>query len=175
MIFGYGSLIAAQFINGRGMRRQYEESDLILCELMGYRRGWNAYCEGIGRFLGIVEDSRSRVNGVMFPLDLFDLDAFLKSEGFEYLNCVYNFVDVTDKIVSFVPNQEKVYTCVTANFCDDLGKVPDYYMNIIVECLVVRGWNFTSDFLKLTDDNKDNDKHLVNFVQTVNQLGRKND
>ena len=41
-IFGYRSLIFAEGINGRGLKRTYKERDLIVTRLNGYRREWNA-------------------------------------------------------------------------------------------------------------------------------------
>jgi len=153
MIFGYGSLLAAEFINRRNMRRIYREDELIVCNLLGYKRGWNAFCGG-WRYLGVVERPNVRVNGVVFPLDLADFDAFKDSEGFNYADCVYNFVDVTDKIDYAVPEGERVFTCVTMSPCDNQGIVPSQYREIILECLQIRGWDFAKDFMSLTDEDK---------------------
>lgn len=153
MIFGYGSLLAAEYINSRKMKRIYREDELVVCNLKGYKRGWNAFCDG-WRYLGVVEAPDAKVNGVIFPLDLADLDAFKDSEGFNYADCVYDFVEVTDKIDLKLPAGERVFTCVTVNPQDDKGIVAPYYENIIVECLQVRGWDFAKDFMDLTEENK---------------------
>lgn len=153
MIFGYGSLLAVEFINSRKMKRIYREEDLVECNLMGYKRGWNAFCDG-WRYLGVVESPDAKVNGVIFPLDLTDLDAFKESEGFNYEDSVYDLIDVTDKIDMKLPVGERVFTCVTVNPQDDNGFVAPYYMGIILECLRVRGWDFTNDFMELTEENK---------------------
>jgi hypothetical protein len=78
-IFGYGSLLYANGINGRGMKRIYTDDDLIPCILNGYYRAWNAVHNGI-RYLGISPNPTSSINGVVFLIDKCDIAAFRKSE-----------------------------------------------------------------------------------------------
>lgn len=151
MIFGYGSLLAAELINHRNFKRVYSESDLTVCNLYGYKRGWNALC-GDYRYLGIVESVESRVNGVIFPLDDCDVDVFKKSEGFDLVDCAYDFVDVTDKIDVKVES-ERIYTCVTKKPVKT-GIVPNYYLLVIIKCLEIRGWDFGVEFLNLTEEDR---------------------
>jgi hypothetical protein len=99
-IFGYGSLIFAEGINGRGLKKTYKERDLIVTRLNGYRREWNALDTDGWTYLGLVEDPVASVNGVLFPLetDLADIRNFDTSEA---VHTLYELVDVADLVEAF--------------------------------------------------------------------------
>lgn len=149
-IFGYGSLIFPWGINGRGMVREYAESDLHLARLSGYRRAWNAYYRS-ELYLGISPKPDSTVNGVIFTIDAEDMPAFLKSEGFGTKDSNYNLEDVTDLIDAPVGLYgDKVFTCVTKN-PDVKGMISTRYQNIVEEGLQHRGSEFRDEFFRTTD------------------------
>lgn len=160
-IFGYGSLLAEIGINGRNLSKKYSDSDLQEVKLNDYQRCWNAVCDyggGSMRFLGLIENSNSYVNGVIFPIDYYDIDAFLTSEGSHPTAKfpVYKLVDVSDKVY---PKQiHQVYTCVTTRPQNDI-EIPFYYLQIIGKCLTIRGKEFESEFWKTTEE----DESLIDF------------
>jgi len=160
-IFGYGSLVSVIGINGRNLSKKYVESDLQEVRLNEYKRSWNAvgnFGEGSMRFLGLTEDSRSYVNGVIFELNYKDVETFLTSEGSHPSEQfpVYRFVDVTDKVY---PKQiHQVFTCVTSRPQKGI-EIPTYYLQIISKCLTIRGKEFESDFWKTTED----EESLIDF------------
>jgi hypothetical protein len=143
-IFGYGSLLYPDGINGRGMHYNYTENDLHEVVLKGYKREWNAL-SGI-RFLGVVESPFSWCNGVIFQIHSDEgLENFKRSE---HIGEVYDLVDVTDKVEPR-PENAIIKTCVTINPTSD-GRIADYYIDIINIALKYRGLKFKKDFIKTT-------------------------
>ena len=162
-IFGYGSLLFPHGINGRRMKRIYTEADLTEAWLFGYKREWNACWHpskdqpGSGtRYLGLTAASDQRVNGVIFPLDDADFEAFAISEG-----CgpeeepLYTFDNVRTQIgidpeadLVLTPD-DLVLTCVTRQPSLD-GTVAKYYIDIIDSAVKSRGVGFAAEFWSQT-------------------------
>lgn len=142
-VFGYGSLIAADGINGRGMKRIYQESDIFETVLKGYQR---AYCAEVwGKiFLGIFKNKNAYVNGVLFPIAPEDLKAFKMSEGG---NAAYDYVDVTNQIGDMPDDCKLVLTCVSHTPYFSLNaKVPGYYIELVADYLSKRSKSFQRAF-----------------------------
>ena len=155
-IFGYGSLIHPPGINGRGMWRQYEEKDLIECRLSAHQRCWNAHHKG-ELYLGLTRVPAIRetpINGVLFPIDKIDVEAFMSSEGSSSKSSdpVYELVDVTEHIHNFPPGTERVLTCVTRKPSSE-GAVSMRYQHHIRRSLEHRGPEFAREFMETTDWN----------------------
>ena len=151
-IFGYGSLILTAGINGRGMNRVYQERDLHIAKLYGYRREWNA-CWDNDLFLGLTKSNDHFVNGIIFPIDDKDIQPFLESEGFRDTLSIYSFEDVTQSIVNHqLDSEDRVFTCVTVNPTAN-GKIPLYYIQLIKAGLKRRGEAFKLEFIKTTFPN----------------------
>lgn len=145
-IFGYGSLISPRGINGRGLSKKYTRDDLAVVHLNGFKREWNALYNDM-RFLGLRKEPGSIINGVVFKLDIIDLDTFLKSEcssdpislcdrlNLNSSQSLYQLTDVTnniiwsDKILLDNP-EDRTLTLVTTNPTTN-GKIPQYYIDLI--------------------------------------------
>lgn len=147
-IFGYGSLISADGINGRGMKKIYIEEDLIPAKLCRYKREWNAVHEGI-RYLGCVENFKASMNGVLFRLNPEDFNAFQESEMSLGKNRLYTMESVDRYVEAPVVMNERIYTCLTTNPSSE-GTIQEWYVNIVREGLKIRGKKFTENFWKTT-------------------------
>jgi len=80
-VFGYGSLMYPNGINGRGMKHKYIWEDLFPAEIVGYSRGMFA-AYGHLTYYGIMEDNNKIINGVLIPIfSKKDLDALWLNEG----------------------------------------------------------------------------------------------
>lgn len=156
-IFGYGSLLYPPGINGR-TPQSYDADQLHEAWLFGYRREWSAtWNRNSVTYLGIVPDSNSKVNGVIFQLEEQYFQKFAVTEASEEGNPdpMYNFVDVRTQIglelesdLVLTP-QDRILTCVTAkpNFN---GVILKYYVDIIHKALQHRGLGFKNEFMKTT-------------------------
>ena len=145
-IFGYGSLIFAEGINGRGLKKTYRERDLLVTRLNGYRREWNALDADGWTYLGLIEDPGASVNGVLFQLetDLADIRNFDTSEA---VHTLYELVDVAD-LVEIFPGSI-VLTDVIKHPSYG-GKIDPEYRATIEKGLQIRGPEFRAEFLKTT-------------------------
>lgn len=154
-VFGYASLNAASGINGRGMRRKYRPRDLTECILPGYRRQLNAVYQTWDhenarplavRYFGVTKQDGHSVNGVVFPIDKRDIDAFVRSEGGTQ---VYTFVDVTNALsfdgASPIKPGDKVYTCVPKH-PSLVGIVTKSYIKRCTDALSQRSPSFQRAF-----------------------------
>lgn len=141
-IFGYGSLIGPDGINGRGMLRKYTNQDLTECVLRGYKREFNA--EGYGyRWLGIISSPDYTTNGVVFDLDEQDLSAFKETEGFDLDIPTYELIDVSESLdVQF---DEPVFACVTM-FPAYNQAISRFYLPGIMKSLKLRSEKFQQEF-----------------------------
>jgi hypothetical protein len=154
-IFGYGSLIDADGINGRGMSRHYTKADLTEVTLDGYARNWHAYIyykdtsHVMSSYLGICKGKGS-INGVVFPIEERDLEAFLTSEGFYMNQPPYTLENV--KIKGF----EDVWSCVLSKPAVDLkiNSVPLRYLLRVRHYLENRGKKFAKQFHATTKHTK---------------------
>lgn len=63
-VFGYGSLMFPEGMNGRNMDYIYERSDIVPANLSSYSRGIYA-AWGYKLFYGIIEDPNSYLNGTI--------------------------------------------------------------------------------------------------------------
>ena len=153
-IFGYGSLIFDEGINGRGMKKIYTEDDLIPNALLDHKREWNAVWNGI-RYLGCIRsEKKSIINGVIFKLNHEDKQAFLKSEGSDDLkNPLYEMKDVTNYIVDKIDPKidpcKRVYTCITTRPMTE-GDISVSYIDLVKRGLVKRGKTFEKFFWRTT-------------------------
>jgi cation transport regulator ChaC len=145
-IFGYGSLIYAEGINGRGLVKTYTEQDLIVTRLKGYRREWNALDADGWTYLGLAEDPESTVNGILFPLetDRKDIRNFDTSEA---IHTLYDLVDVTD-LVEADPDA-LVLTDVTKH-PQYGGKIDPDYWAMLNTGFKIRGAAFQAEFQRTT-------------------------
>ena len=184
-IFGYGSLIYANGINGRGLHKKYSDSELFPTTLFGYRREWNALDKDSYTYLGLTNDPEGIVNGVIFPLAQNDFDYDEKKfNASESTGTLYNLINVTDKI-SLKLDDHQVYTEVTIKPSYE-GKIPKSYIKMLQEGLKIRGPEFTKEFLettfkepkKTTEFNdfltslksKENEKLIESFQKSFNLL-----
>lgn len=146
-VFGYGSLIYADGINHRGLKKKYKESDLQTATLQGYRREWNAVDKDGYTYLGLVKDKGSKVNGVLFQLDTDDHDikSFERSEADGVL---YDLVNVTEDVT---PKEKgyKIYTDVTRSPKYE-GDIDPKYLEMVNKGLAKRGSDFMKEFLGTT-------------------------
>jgi hypothetical protein len=169
-IFGYGSLLYAKGINGRGMKRIYTDDDLIPCFLSGYERSWNAVHCGT-RYLGIYPNPTSSINGVIFPIDACDIDPFRESECSSVTNPkpTYNIVDVAAQIktIPSIADTNTIFTCVTAN-PSQKGTIHPSYLRHINDALTVRGQQFANNFWLtiVSTDPWARRQHIVNSTLT---------
>ncbi len=145
-IFGYGSLIYADGINGRGLTITYSERDLIVTRLKGYRREWNAFDNDGWTYLGLVEDPGSTVNGVLFPLetDLTDIRNFDTSEA---VHTLYELVDVADLVENFPGSVVLTDVIKHPRYG---GEIDPDYQAMISAGLAIRGPEFKEEFLRTT-------------------------
>jgi len=145
-IFGYGSLIYADGINGRGLEKTYAENDLVVTRLKGYRREWNALDADGWTYLGLAEDPDSGVNGVLFPLetDMTDIRDFDTSEA---VHTLYELVDVTDLVEDYPGSI--VLTDITKHPKYG-GKIDPDYQAMLAAGFAVRGPAFQEEFLRTT-------------------------
>lgn len=163
-VFGYGSLMYPNGVNGRGMQHHYTWKDLILARLKGYKRGMFA---GYGRvsFYGILphEEKDYLINGALIQIHTgFDLACFLLSEGTApvqerlFGRTMYKLVDVTDKIRPyeaidhFIPKNASIHTLVCEqDYGGGRGRrpYPGYQERV---WLGIRLWgrDFVDEFLK---------------------------
>lgn len=90
-IFGYGSLMFPEGINGRGLFKHYEDKDLRLAVLPDYKRSLCA--RGQKPYFGIEHSpgSGNSVRGVTFEIDRSDWYAFWNSECGD---AVYDYIPV---------------------------------------------------------------------------------
>ncbi len=147
-IFGYGSLIYAGGINGRGLIKKYTEQDIIVTRLKGYRREWNALDVDGWTYLGLVEDQESTTNGVLFPLetDLTDIRNFDTSEA---VHTLYELVDVADLVEDFPGS---VVLTDVIKHPEYGGKIDPAYRAMIDAGLEIRGPVFREEFFRTTYD-----------------------
>jgi len=145
-IFGYGSLIYADGINGRGLTKTYSEQDLIVTRLRGYRREWNALDADAWTYLGLVEDPESMVNGVLFPLetDLTDIRNFDTSEA---VHTLYELVDVADLVEDFPGSLVSTDVIKRPRYG---GRIDPDYQATISAGLAIRGPVFKDEFQRTT-------------------------
>ncbi|MGA3052562.1 MAG: gamma-glutamylcyclotransferase family protein [Chitinispirillaceae bacterium] len=145
-IFGYGSLIYADGINGRGLTKTYSEQDLIVTRLRGYRREWNALDADGWTYLGLVEDPESTVNGVLFPLetDLTDIRNFDTSEA---VHTLYELVDVADLVEDFPGSLVLTDVIKRPRYG---GRIDPDYQATISAGLAIRGPVFKDEFQRTT-------------------------
>ena len=150
-IFGYGSLLLAYGVNGRGMKKRYVDKDLEPCELTGYARSMCGFFGG-RNFYGLLENKAAACNGVVFKLeDWYDYLAFLYSEGatFGYgKNRTYWPISVTDKITGWkAPKGNRVITLLCKEDKSGLGRSEKRYISLCHEGAKIWGPTFEQRFL----------------------------
>lgn len=150
-VFGYGSLLLPQGINGRGMRKRYDWVDLEPRRLNGYARSMCAYFGG-RNFYGVLKDAAAHCNGVIFKIeDWYDYRAFLISEGaiagYEKTR-TYWPIDVTKQIASpDIPENHRIITLLCRQDKSNWGRVERGYIRLCHEGAKYWGKNFESEFL----------------------------
>jgi hypothetical protein len=150
-VFGYGSLLLAYGVNGRGMDKQYKNSDLIPCELRGYKRSFCGFFGG-RNFYGILENKKAVCNGVVFKIDTWrDYRAFLNSEGSiaAYRDQrTYWPIRVTDNITGWeVPENHRVMTLLCKEDKISKGRAEPRYISLCHEGARIWGPKFEKRFL----------------------------
>jgi hypothetical protein len=136
-MFGYGSLMYPNGINGRGLKHKYTWGDLSTATLIGYKRGMFAEYSG-WRYYGIMKANKSTVKGVLIPIfsDL-DLEALLINEGAHDIykdtlrGKMYEAVDVTKTICRFshlIPATTPIYTLVSEVDKSKQGNITPWYV-----------------------------------------------
>ena len=112
-IFGYGSLIYPQGVNGRGMMYDYGWKDLIPTKIVDHERGMIATCYGT-KYYGIRVKKGAVCNGVIIEIHSNDdLHALSRSE---HIGEVYDLGDVTTSLDpvtrASLPKNAIVFSCV---------------------------------------------------------------
>ncbi len=144
-VFGYGSLVGACGINGRGMRKHYTPKDLTEAYLRDYIRHLQAGpLGGSVNYYGVSPDKGSKVNGVVFKIKDKDISDFLRSEGFGFPEHIrpYKMVDVTNKVSAKVNG--RIWTCVS-NHRFNAVVAPGYFRRV-AEALKERSPQFVKEF-----------------------------
>lgn len=166
-VFGYGSLIYPDGINGRGMQHVYTEDDLRPVRLYGYQRCWNA-AYGDLLFLGCRHEKDATMNGVIFPVDQSDFPAFTSSE-MSSPSCrypLYTFVNVTNRVSVILSTDDIILCCVTKSPAVQ-GTIRPYYLRYIADGLEHRGSEFTKEFCRTTEAPPEwSGKEAQNFWQS---------
>ncbi len=151
-VFGYGSLMYGSGINGRGMKRKYNDHDVQVAELSGFKRGPYATWKGVG-YYGIIESDSNTVVGTVFDISEDDLIPLNKSEGCNLDGTQldegsYTLVDVTDLISYKGKGDEKVYTYVIKEILDNIPSI--FYFQKVDEKISHLGEDFKTNFLNTT-------------------------
>jgi len=150
-VFGYGSLLLPDGINGRGMRKQYRWPDLASCTLNGYARSMCAYFGG-RNFYGVLEDEKAHCNGVVFRIDSwYDYRTFLISEGaisgFKKAR-TYWPINVAKQITGWdIPKGHRVVTLLCKDDRSNWGRIERRYIRLCHEGAKHWGGTFESEFL----------------------------
>lgn len=127
MFFGYGSLMYAKGINGRGMRHIYTDDELIPYKISGLRRSMSAEVSVLGskaRFYSVYPVNDDQVFGMLFKMYTYnDLIALLTSEKAQpvYKKGVYKLCDITDYCDK--NNNLRIFTLI----CKELKDNPAIY------------------------------------------------
>lgn len=149
-VFGYGSLLLAHGINGRGMKHRYTNKELTPCTLQGYERSMCAFFGG-RNFYGLLEEPKAEVNGVIFKIhDWYDYRAFLHSEGAtaHYRKFrTYWPIRVTDKLDIKAPVGHRVMTLLCKSDKSKLGRIQRSYIHLCHEGAKIWGPEFEKKFL----------------------------
>lgn len=152
--FGYGSLLKAAGINGRGMRHVYQDKELIPARLHGYKRNMSAFFAR-RNFYGLLPDKDSFVNGVVFPIATkSDYRALLVNEGAvkAYGKAqVYWTTRVTSNmeyLTDFtLPKGWRAMTLVCKRDKSEWGQISPWYVQRCDEYAQFWGEDFHSEFL----------------------------
>jgi hypothetical protein len=150
-IFGYGSLLLAHGVNGRGMAKNYKDKDLIPCELSGYTRSMCAFFGG-RNFYGLLENKSAVCNGVVFQVhDWYDYRAFLYSEGATAgykAHRTYWPINVTEKITGLkVAKNQRVITLLCKEDKSNFGRAEKRYISLCHQGAKIWGPKFEEKFL----------------------------
>ena len=143
-ILGYGSLVGAVGVNGRGMSKIYKPKDLTETYLHDYTRHLESGPYGGVNYYGVSPDKGGRVNGVVFKIKEKDKESFLRSEGFGLPKGIrpYIMVDVTNKVDLKVDG--RIWTCVAAHRFNT--RVAPGYFRRVAEALEERSEKFRAEF-----------------------------
>ncbi|TET59649.1 MAG: gamma-glutamylcyclotransferase [Candidatus Stahlbacteria bacterium] len=150
--FGYGSLIAPDGINYRGMRKRYKTEDLHPCVLKGFKRSMCGFFEP-RNFYGLLKDKKSYCNGVIFEVHSWnDYRRLLGSEGATSIyrkERTYWPIDVTYLISGWkVPKRHRVIALVCKQNKSNLGKIERSYVHRCYKAADIWGKDFRNEFLK---------------------------
>ena len=150
-VFGYGSLLLAHGVNGRGMKHRYIDKELCPCELRGYDRSMCGFFGG-RNFYGLLENKKGFSNGVVFKIhDWYDYRAFLNSEGStaKYRKQrSYWPIRVTDQITGWkVPDGHRVMTLLCKEDKSLKGRAEPRYIALCHNGAKIWGPKFEERFL----------------------------
>jgi hypothetical protein len=152
LFFGYGSLLKPRGINGRGMRYQYKEEDLILARLSGYERSMCGYF-GQRNFYGLLPVRDASCNGIVFQIHTWrDYRALLTNEG---ATAMYKFsrtywpMDVTHLTKGMtVPKGYRVIALACREDNTGKGRVELSYIGFCWQLAQRWGDEFAKEFLR---------------------------
>jgi hypothetical protein len=150
-VFGYGSLLLADGINGRGMKHRYTDDELTPCVLNGYERSMCGFFGG-RNFYGLLENKTASCNGIIFKIhNWYDYRAFLHSEGAtSYYRQVRTYwpIRVTDKISGCTkPKGHRIMTLLCKEDKSRLGRVEKHYIALCHHGAKIWGKEFEERFL----------------------------
>lgn len=175
--FGYGSLLRAQGINGRGMRHRYTNEELFPCRLRGYKRGMSAFFGG-RNFYGLLPDKDSMVNGVIFPIAsktdyraLLGNEGALKAYGKHQVYWTTRVTDQMEYLTEFnLPAGWRVMTLVCHSDKTEWGQVSPWYVDRCDRYAHEWSEEFYEDFL---DTGGWNMEDWNNYHRQMKKNGRK--
>lgn len=171
LFFGYGSLMAPEGINPRGMRKTYKRQDLIPCELSGYERAMSGFFRG-RNFYGITENKTAKCNGIVFEVDSWrDYRELLYTEGATSAyrkERAYWPVRVNDLISGIsIPKGYRVMALVCKKDRSGLGKVERTYIARCHAAALKLGEKFEKRFLA-TGGVPFDPKNMTEIAKTYN-------
>lgn len=175
-IFGYGSLLSPQGINGRGMRHKYTMAELLPCRLNNYRRNMGGFYV-YKNFYGILPEEKAFCNGVVFPIhERWDYYALMHSEGATkgmIMACVNAYLPkIVTKDISGVelPENAKVVAVVLERDRSLEGVASPNYIRLCEEGARAHGEDFLKEFYETGGWKFDEEEYLKYRRQQYDRL-----
>jgi hypothetical protein len=127
-VFGYGSLMYPNGINGRGMKHSYGWADLNIGTLEGYRRGMYSGYAGL-LYYGLRIDPAEKVIGVLVPMySKQDFAILIDNEGASnyYKPPMYNITNVSHLIHPNLFSKNGTFALTNTRVVN--GRTPPWYV-----------------------------------------------
>jgi len=166
-VLGYGSLLYSKGWERRGMKVKTKISDLIECNVNGFKRGPFGI-HNLVNFYGVVPDANESLNGVLNPIHtLDDWIELMYTEYIAGLHKYYNYrvIDITSNLSGVkLPKNTAVH--MVANELDNVHKYkysnpcPGYYKCVLKGVRKERSKLFQNEFFKTGGYNMDGCKKL---------------